>query len=208
MSIKPHRILTMMPQGENIAWIQRELYSITRNKQGDYRFTLDGGEVWQFTVNNQCGIETPPTVENVTELGFGTDGATHRPDLRTAVLVLNKGFYTGNLRILPKEVDGGGSAEPKPRKPGRRKPGGKNHDLDGHDKWAVECLIKEIALGKRPRGTPRMEDTEVMRKLSERVKTHSTLKHTMMPSKRALQGWVSRVRRGGAIPGSIAGRAL
>lgn len=111
--------------------------------------------------------------------------------------------------LLREREASGEMTEPKPKRKGdRRKPGGKKHDLDGHDKWAVECLIKEIALGKRPRGTPRIEDTEVMRILLDRIKTHSTLKHATMPFKRTLQGWISKVRRGGTIPGSIAGRVL
>ena len=101
-----------------------------------------------------------------------------------------------------------GRTEPKGKRPtGKRKPGGKKHDLDGQDKWALESLIKNIAGGKRPKGAPKMKDAEVIRILLEKIKEHTTLKNATL-RKRTLQWWVSRVRKGGTIPGSFAGRTL
>ena len=105
MSNIPKRIWTTLSRGGEYAGEHRELYKVEPNQYGDYLFTLDGGDVWQFTITSKIDIK--PTAENVFHLGVGRDHVTGKPGAIVHFLGLEgpegKKFYNGNLRILPRE---------------------------------------------------------------------------------------------------------
>ena len=203
MSTTPKRIWTTFSRGGEYGGENRELHTVTRNQYGDFLFTLDGGEVWQFTIHGK--IEREPTAENTIHLGIGKDSKTGKPCGIVAFLGVEgpagQKFYNGNLRVLPTEPQ----AEPENPKRVKRTRRGKEHALDGHDIWAVESILKEIVLGKRPKGTPQITNKQAVKELRKRAKEHYLLKERTMPGQRTLEGYVAMVKKGQHLPGAIPG---
>ena len=95
------RIWTTFERGGNHGGEYRELENVSRNERGDFVFTLDGGERWQFTPHNQIA----PTVENVKQLGIGKDGKTGKPSMLAFLILTSGEKCVGNLRIFPPATD-------------------------------------------------------------------------------------------------------
>lgn len=164
MSGTPKRIWTTFDNGGEYAGAQRELYKLTRNEYGDFLFTLDGGEVWQFTPQGK--LETPPTVENVAQVGIGQDSKTGKPCHIIAFLVLkNKQSCTGNIRILPRETTAGGQAEPKPTP--SPNPEGRKVEYSLKDDARILALY---------RGQPERISIETFREENQAIKKDYTLR--------------------------------
>ena len=95
------RIWTTFERGGNHGGEYRELENVSRNERGDFVFTLDGGERWQFTPHNSIA----PTVENVKQLGIGKDGKTGKPSMLAFLILTSGEKCVGNLRIFPPATD-------------------------------------------------------------------------------------------------------
>ena len=77
----------------------REILNMTKNEYGDFVFTLDGGEVWQFTPHQKIDVLE---IERIKLMGRGTDSKTKAPSLISFLVLKNpKESYTGNIRIFP-----------------------------------------------------------------------------------------------------------
>lgn len=103
------RIWTTLERGGEYVGEYRELEKLTRNAHGDFVFTLDGGERWQFTPHNPIA----PTVETVKQLGIGRDSKTGKPSIQAFLILTGGEKCVGNLRILPKTLSSAPDLESK-----------------------------------------------------------------------------------------------
>ena len=165
MSVTPKRIWTTFSRNGEFAGENRELYRVEVNQYGDYLFTLDGGDVWQFTIRSKFDII--PTAENVMHLGVGKDSKTGKPGAIVHFLGVegpegNK-FYTGNLRILPRQA--GGQAEPEPNP--SPNPKGRKPEYDRSEDARIFDLYK---------GQPELIPIETFREENPKIKQDYTLR--------------------------------
>ena len=81
---------------------QREILNMTTNEYGDFVFTLDGGEIWQFTPHQDKQIDVLE-IDRIEGLGRGHDSKTGAPSPMSFLVLKNpKKTYTGNIRVLPR----------------------------------------------------------------------------------------------------------
>ena len=92
--------------------------------------------------------------------------------------------------------------------PRKRARSGKLHEYNGREKGMIQSLILGITGGKKPKGTPRLPDKQVVEKLKEKIAAHSILKEFPLAGQRTFERWVATVRAGGDIPGATFGRDI
>lgn len=168
----------------------QEIRSLSRNKFDDIVITLMDGRAIQFVPQARMK-EKQISIERIEGVLQGERG------LSIIRLVNPRDDIWGDFQIVAVPA----TPEPKTGKRGKRKYG-KNHNLNGRDKWAVRCLIMDIAGGKLKKGETRPGPSVVAEQIYERAKTHRLLQGRIMPGIRTLEGWVSKVLSGDEIPGA------
>lgn len=94
----------------------REILNLTTNEYGDFIFTLDGGEIWQFTPHHDIKIDDIE-IERIHVMGRGKDCKTGAPSIISFLTLKNpKTSYTGNIRILSQQPIPKPEPEAKPAK--------------------------------------------------------------------------------------------
>lgn len=78
---------------------------------------------------------------------------------------------------------------------------GKKHTLTGEDKYLIYNMSRGIMFGKRRKGEPPLQNSDVIAKTIEAMDNDSRLNSKTKPSKRTWQIWMAEyVRKGKLIP--------